>query len=279
MTADHDNVFDLTPTQEAMLLYSIYAPKSAAYFEQFCYAYRGALDVDAFQAAWQQVVNRHSILRTSFRWSEESGPRQVVHDRVDLPFVFDDWRDLAGLQQEEKLTQFLEADCTRGFDVSVAPLIRVAVLQTRSDAFYIVISNHHLVLDGWSLGVVRREVTQVYQALIARQEIELPPPPAFSTYVDWLGNQTSEETRGFWRAALGDFNKSEPLPIDRAPAMLPGPDEQFGELAVDVPEALSNRLQAAARKHRLTMSTIAQGAWAILLSRYCRSNDVVFGIT
>ncbi len=279
MTADQDNVFDLTPTQEAMLLYSIYAPKSAAYFEQFCYAYRGALDVEAFTAAWQQVVNRHSILRTSFRWSEEAGPRQVVHDRVEVPLVFDDWRDLTGPQQEEKLTQFLEADCARGFDVSVAPLIRVAVLQTSSDAFYIVISNHHLVLDGWSMGVVRREITEVYQALTHAEEIELPTPPAFSTYVDWLGNQTSEDTRGFWRAALGDFNEPEPLPIDRAPGMLPGADEQFGELAIDVPEELSNRLQTAARKHRLTMSTIAQGAWAILLSRYCRSNDVLFGIT
>ena len=279
MTADHDNLFDLTPTQEAMLLYSIYAPKSAAYFEQFCYEYRGALDVDAFQAAWQRVVNRHSILRTSFRWSEEAGPRQVVHDRVDLPFVFDDWRDLTAPQQEEKLTQFLEADCARGFDVSVAPLIRVAVLQTGSDSFHIVISNHHLVLDGWSLGVARREVTQVYQAFIARQEIELPSPPAFSTYVDWLGNKSSKDAKDFWRAALGDFNAPEPLPIDRAPGMLPGADEQFGELALDVPEELSNRLQTAARKHRLTMSTIAQGAWAILLSRYCRCNDVLFGIT
>lgn len=279
MTADQDNVFDLTPTQEAMLLYSIYAPKSAAYFEQFCYAYCGALDVDAFQAAWQQVVNRHSILRTSFRWSEQAGPRQVVHDRVEGPLVFEDWRDLTGPEQEAKLTQFLEADCARGFDVSVAPLIRVAVLQTSSDAFYIVISNHHLVLDGWSMGVVRREITQVYQALIARQEIELPSPPAFSTYVDWLGNQTSADTREFWRAALGDFNEPEPLPIDRAPGVLPAADEEFGELAIDVPTELSNRLQTAARKHRLTMSTIAQGAWAILLSRYCRSNDVLFGIT
>ena len=262
-----------------MLLYSVYAPKSAAYFEQFCYAYGGALDVEAFNAAWQRVVNRHSMLRTSFLWSEEAGPQQVVHDQVDLPFVFEDWRDFSGSQQEEKLTQFLEADCARGFDVSVAPLLRVAVLQTSSDGFYIVISNHHLVLDGWSLGLVRREVTQVYQALTGGQEIELPPPPAFSSYVDWLRHQTSNDTKSFWRAALADFAEPDPLPIDRAPWMRPGADEEFGELAVDVPEELSTRLQTAARKHRLTMSTIAQGAWAILLGRYCRSNDVLFGIT
>ena len=260
-----------------MLLYSVYAPKSAAYFEQFCYAYRGALDVQAFNAAWQHVVNRHSILRSSFLWSEQAGPRQIVHDRVDLPFVFEDWRELP--EHEQRLTEFLEADCSRGFDVSVAPLLRVAILQTNSDAFYIVISNHHLVLDGWSLGVVRREVTQAYQALTGGQEIELPPPPAFSTYVDWLGQQTSSDTASFWRTALAEFAEPNPLPIDRAPGTLPGADEEFGELAVDVPEELSTRLQTAARKYRLTMSTIAQGAWAILLGRYSRSTDVLFGIT
>ena len=275
--AEKENAHPLTPTQEAMLLYSVYAPQSAAYVEQFCYTYRGPLDVEAFNAAWQKVVNRHSILRTSFEWSEHAGPRQVVHDRVDLPFVFEDWRDLS--EPEQRLTEFLQADCARGFDVSVAPLIRIAVLQTSADSFYILISNHHLVLDGWSLGVVRREVTQVYQALTRRQEFQLPAPPAFSTYVEWLGNQSSEEVKEFWRGALADFAESDPLPIDRAPGMRPGADETFGELAIDVPEGLSSRLQTAARKHRLTMSTIAQGAWAILLSRYCRSKDVLFGIT
>lgn len=279
MTPNHDNVFELTPTQESMLLYTVYAPKSAAYFEQFCYAYRGALDVEAFRTAWQQVVNRHSMLRTSFRWSEQAGPQQVAHDRVEVPLVFEDWRDLTRSQQEERLAQFLEADCARSFDVSVAPLIRVAALQTSSDAFHIVISNHHLVLDGWSMGVVRREVTQVYQALCGGQEVELPPAPEFSTYVDWLDNHTSADAKDFWRAALAGFAQPDPMPIDRAPGVLPGADEEFSELSIDVPEELSNRLLTAARKYRLTMSTIAQGAWAVLLSRYCRSNDVLFGIT
>jgi amino acid adenylation domain-containing protein len=275
--AGKEKAHPLTPTQEAMLLYSVYAPKSAAYFEQFCYEYRGALDVDTFTAAWQQVVNRHSILRTSFRWNEEAGPRQIVHDEVVVPVVFEDWRDVT--DHEHTLTEFLEADCARGFDVALAPLIRVAVLQTGSDSFYIVISNHHLVLDGWSLGILRREVTLVYHALTDGQEIELPEAPEFSAYVDWLRNQKRDDGEGFWQKELAGFTQPDALPIDLAPATLPGADESFGELAIEVPEELSSRLQTAARKHRLTMSTIAQGAWALLLSRYCRSNDVLFGIT
>lgn len=277
--AGKENKFQLTPTQEAMLLYSLYAPKSPTYFEQFCYAYRGTLDVEAFAASWQQVVNRHSILRASFHWSAETGPRQVVHERVELPILFEDWRSADASEQEQRLTEFLEADCSRGFDVSIAPLIRVAVLKTSSDHFYIVISNHHLVLDGWSMGVVRHEVSQIYQALTRGEQVELPPAPDFGAYLGWLQDQERGDDEEFWRQELAGFTDPNSLPIDLAPATLPGPDETFGERAIDVPEELASRLQTVARKHRLTMGTIAQGAWAVLLSRYCRAQDVLFGIT
>lgn len=279
MTIAVDNTYQLTPTQEAMLLYSIYAPESPAYFEQFCYTYRGELDTAALEAAWQRVVNRHSILRTSFHWSDDQGPRQKVHDCVQMPFVFEDWRDLTNAQQEQKLTEYLEADCALGFDVSVAPLIRVAVLQTRSNVFQIVISNHHLVLDGWSMGVVRREVSQTYNALVRGEQCELPPAPEFSTFVDWLSNQEAEAGESFWQQEFAGFTQPDALAIDLAPTSLPGPDETFGELVIDISEELSSRLNATARKHRLTLSTIAQGAWALLLGHYCRTNDVLFGIT
>ena len=273
------NIHELTPTQEAMLLYSMYAPKSAAYFEQFCYAFRGALDVPAFKLAWQTVIDRHRILRTAFSWNDETGPQQTLRDNVELPFTFHDWRHVAASEHKDQLQKFLESDRACSFDVSKAPLVRVAVLQTAEDAFHIVVSNHHLVLDGWSMGIVRREVSLIYQALTRGEQIELPATPAFSDYVTWLNAQEGEGSKSFWRNELAGFNSSNSLPIDNAPRMLPAPDETFDERVIDLPEALSTRLQAAARKHRLTMSTIAQGAWALLLSRYCRSDDVMFGIT
>jgi amino acid adenylation domain-containing protein len=272
------NIYELTPTQEAMLLYSMYAPKSAAYFEQFCYAFRGALDVPAFKLAWQTVIDRHPILRTAFSWNDET-PQQALRDNVELPFAFHDWRQIAASEHKDQLKDFLESDRARGFDVSKAPLVRVAALQTAEDAFHIVVSNHHLVLDGWSMGIVRREVSLIYQALTRGEQIELPAAPAFSDYVTWLNAQEGEGSESFWRNELAGFNSSNSLPIDNAPGMLPAPDETFDERVIDVPETLRTRLQAVARKHRLTMSTIAQGAWALLMSRYCRSDDVMFGIT
>ena len=279
MTAQEENAHHLTPTQEAMLLYSVYATQSAAYFERFCYRYRGALDFAAFAAAWQHVVSRHSILRSSFHWSDENGPRQIVHTQVQAPIAFEDWRDLSAAQQEQRLAEFLEADSARAFDVSVAPLIRVAVLQTQADLFYIVISNHHLVLDGWSMGIVRREVSETYAALKRGQQPNLAAPPDFSAYLKWLDEQKSAGAPDFWKRELSGFTEPHALPIDRAPVTLPGPEDTFDEHVIDIPEELSGRLAATARKHRVTMSTIAQGAWAVLLSRYCRTADVLMGMT
>jgi amino acid adenylation domain-containing protein len=279
MQSAHELTFELTPTQEAMLLYSIYAPHSPAYFERFCYAFRGSLDTTAFSESWQRVANRHSILRTSFFMDEEARPRQVVHEHVELPIIFEDWRDVGRAQQEKRLEDFLARDCSQGFDLAKAPLLRVALLQTGDKEFFIVISNHHLVLDGWSMGIVRREVSQIYRALTAGEEIDPAPAPLFSDYVQWLRNQRDDGAKEFWRNELGGFTAPNGLPIDRAPATLPGTNETFGERAVALSEELSIQLQRVARSHRLTMSTIVQGAWALLLSRYCRTEDVVFGIT
>src|SRR5438309_4328008 len=269
--------YELTPTQEAMLLYSFYAPKSPAYFEQFCYAYRGSLQVDAFQTAWQRVIDRHSSLRASFHWTDDSA-RQIVHDRVELPFKFLDWREISATEQEQRLREFLEADRSAGFDVAQAPLLRIAVAQTGTNQFYIVISNHHLVLDGWSMGVIRREVSDIYGALSRQEAIELRSAHEFCDYLNRL--QTSgNDAATFWRNELGGFAAPNDLPVDNAPGTLPSADEEFGEETVTLSNELSSRLQTVARKNRLTMSTVLQAAWAMLLSRYCNTDDVLFGIT
>jgi amino acid adenylation domain-containing protein len=269
--------YELTPTQEAMLLYSLYAPGSPAYFEQFCYRYRGSLNIEAFKAAWQQIIDRHPSLRTSFHWADDNA-RQTVHATVELPFKYLDWRELATTNRDEHLREFLKTDGLEGFDVSKAPLLRIALIQTGECEFYIVISNHHLVIDGWSMGVIRREVSEIYGALARHDTLELPAAPAFSDYVERLGTH-SNDAETFWQNELKGFSAPNNLPFDRAPGTLPAADEQFAERSISLSSDLSSRLQAVARKHRLTMSTLLQSAWAVLLSRYCNTEDVVFGIT
>lgn len=277
--ADNENIYDLTPTQEAMLLYALYAPESQAYFEQFAYSYQGPLNVSAFITAWRRVIDRYAILRTSFCWDHGERPLQVVHSHAELPFEQCDWRHLSVAQQQQQLESFLDEDRNRGFDLAKAPLLRLALIQTGEDAFQIVISNHHIVLDGWSMGLVRRDVSQLYQAVTRGEEIDVPPGPPFRDYVAWLQRLNQTDAESFWRSELAGFAAPNSLPIDRAPGKLPSPNEVFAEQQVSLSAGLSAELQACARRHRLTMSTIAQAAWAVLLGRYCNTDDVTFGIT
>jgi surfactin family lipopeptide synthetase C len=280
MTVQNQNeIYPLTPTQQAMLVYSLYAPESPAYFEQVCYSYQGPLDPKAFSQAWQQVVDRHVILRTGFPSDDTERIVQVVYWHAALPFEQHDWRTLSETQRRERLDKFLRDDSRRGFDLSNPPLIRVAVLQTEDDAYWIVVSNHHIILDGWSMSVVRNEVSQVYQKLTHQKVIELKPAHPFSDYLTWLGKKNAGEAENFWRRELSGFVTPNKLPIDNAAGKLPGPNEDFDEKELSLSASVTTAIQACARRHHLTMSAFLQGAWAMLVSRYCGVEDVVFGIT
>jgi amino acid adenylation domain-containing protein len=279
MVENSNEVYELTPTQQAMLIYSLYAPRSKAYFEQVCYSYEGSLDTRAFAQAWQQIVNRHAILRTSFSWDDSEHLVQIVHSHAALPFEEQDWRELPASQQQDRLEQFLQHDSSRGFDLAKPPLLRVTVLQTQDNAYWIVLSNHHIILDGWSMSVVRNEVSQFYQKLAHGQSIDLEPAHHFGEYVKWLGRQSSTEAETFWRHELDGSALPNDLPIDQDAGKVSNPDENFEEQELSLSVSLTRTIQACARRHHLTMSTFVQGAWALLLSRYCGADDVVFGIT
>jgi amino acid adenylation domain-containing protein len=281
MVQNQNEVYGLTPTQQAMLLYSLYAPRSKAYFEQTCHAYQGSLDSQAFEKAWQQVVDRHAILRTGFSCDDSERPSQTIYPEAPLPFQQHDWRGFSPAQQQERLDEFLEDDAGLGFDLGRPPLIRVAVLRTEDEAYWIVVSNHHIILDGWSMSVVRNEVSQLYQSHAHNRpdNLELQPVHQFGEYVDWLGKQNLVEAESFWRRELDGFSVANQLPIDRAAGKLPGPNEYFDEKQICLPASLTSEIRSCAKRNHLTMSTVLQGAWAILLNRYCGTDDTVFGIT
>lgn len=277
--ANQNEFYELTPTQQAMLVYSLYAPGSKAYFEQVCYSYRGALDVGAFAEAWQKVVDRHAILRTSFSSEDSEKPRQTVHPEAFLPFQQHDWRKLSASERQERLDQFLNDDSERGFDLSNAPLLRVAVIQTEDHACWIVVSNHHIILDGWSMSQLRNEVSQIYKNHVCGEQVDLAPVHQFGEYLAWLDNENVTEAESFWRQELSCFGGPSYLPIDKQAGKLPGADESFAEKQTYLSASLTDAIRSCAQRHHLTMSTLMQGAWSLLLSRYCAADDVIFGIT
>jgi amino acid adenylation domain-containing protein/non-ribosomal peptide synthase protein (TIGR01720 family) len=273
--ASIEDIFPLSPLQKGLLFHTLYTPGEAVYFEQLTCELHGRLDEAAFAQAWRLLVARHPILRTAFVWKGQSEPRQVVHRTLEMPWLREDWRAFSPEQQNEKLAAFLAADRARGFEPNRAPLMRLATLRLSDTVWQLVWSHHHLLLDGWSFPLLLREFGLAYGALSTGATPALPPARPFGAYLQWLQKRDASRDEQFWREELRGFAVPTPLTVDR-PAR-GGTNYEVIDFALD--EADTSRLQQAARDHRVTLSTLCQGAYGLVLSRYASTEDVVFGIT
>ncbi|HEX2568978.1 MAG TPA: condensation domain-containing protein, partial [Polyangia bacterium] len=275
--AQIEDIYPLAPLQQGMIWKSLFVPEERLYLEQLDGLIRGAIDPGLFEAAWQLVVARHPMLRTLFAWQGLEEPLQIVLRHARIPFTYLDWRDLAPDQQAARLAEYRQEDRVRGFDLGRAPLLRVSLIRQEENAYRFVWSHHHLLLDGWSVGLVFRDVLECYRGL-AERRVSLPESGApYRRYIAWLKQQDVARARAFWQGKLSGLADRAQLPLDLAPTTPNG--ERHGEAEVSLSREATAALQALARRHQLTTNTCVQGAWGILLSRYGRTGDVLFGVT
>lgn len=274
-SASIEEIFPLSPLQKGLLFHTLFEPGEAVYFEQLTCELHGRFDEAAFAATWRLLVARHPILRTAFVWKGQREPVQVVHRSLEMPWRAEDWREFSPAQQAEKLTAFLAEDRRRGFEPNRAPLMRLATLRLSETVWQLVWSHHHLLLDGWSLPLLLREFGVAYAAFSTSRTPELPPARPFGAYLQWLQKRDASRDEQFWREQLRGFAVPTPLTVDR-----PGPSGKVHEVidfALD--EADTARLQQIARDQQVTLNTLSQGAYALVLSRYASAEDIVFGVT
>lgn len=276
-----EDIYCLSPLQQGLLFHSLYDPKSRVYFQQKILTFQGKLNPTAFRQAWQQVVNRHPSLRTIFLWEGLAEPIQVVLQQLELPWEQQDWCYMSSTEQEEKLQTYLQADSQQVFSLSEGPLMRLALIQTATDIHQFIWSHHHIILDGWSTSVIVTEVFKFYKAFCEGQDLYLKDSRPYRDYIAWLQQQDWSEEESFWRKALRGLRAPTKLGVGWVSNNLPDQDWGWGyaqeetTLSADV----TSSLQSFARKHHLTLNTIIQGVWALLLSRYSGEEDVVFGVT
>ncbi|MEV7601138.1 amino acid adenylation domain-containing protein, partial [Kitasatospora sp. NPDC089797] len=273
-----ETVHPLTPMQSGMLFHTLAEPDSRAYFEQTGFLLDGVTDPALLEQAWQHVTDHLEVLRGAVVWERVDRPQLVVHRRVEPPVVHLDWRRLSEPEQADALEHHLAEDRARGIDLSVAPLMRMALIRLTDTTVRVVRTSHHVLLDGWSTSRMLDDLTTAYRALAAGRRPALPPRRPFAAYVEWLERQDLAEAEAYWRGLLGGFTEPTALPFDRLPAT--GHQAQSSRrLLTRLPAGVSQRLYAVAREHRLTVNTVLQGAWSLLLSRYAGEPDVVFGAT
>ncbi|MEN8161480.1 MAG: condensation domain-containing protein, partial [Myxococcota bacterium] len=289
-----EDVYPLSTLQQGIVFHSLDRSRGE-YFVQQVLELHGALDREAFERAWSDVIARHVVLRTSVLTRGLDDPLQVVHARVAPPLEVHDWRDRTEREREERLEELLGDDRRRGFDLGVAPLMRMVLIRFDDEVHRLVWSHHHLLMDGWSVFLVLRDVLAFYDAARRGEALELAEPPPYRDYIAWLQRQDRAATERFWRERLAGFREPTPLFVDEGHDGHEGDEGKgrarldgevggdgaavYGEHELRLAAGTTAALRGFARGRQLTLNTIVQGAWALLLGRYSGEPEVLFGST
>ncbi|MGW2515355.1 condensation domain-containing protein, partial [Streptomyces scopuliridis] len=273
-----EDIYPLTPMQSGMLLHTLTEP--GVYLDQVSFLLEGADDPGLLATAWQRLVDATPALRTHLVWDGVPEPLQVVRRYATVGIRQLDWTDADPDEQVARLRELMDEEHAAGIDLTVAPLMRLVLIRACEGAVRVVWTFHHVVLDGWSTTQIFEDVFAQYRALAtgAGGAVPLAARPPFRDYVEWLGRQDTAAAREYWRGALAGFRSPTPLPVDRRPA--PGHRSHAAErVRIELSTEDAGALTEMAGRHRLTLNSVVQGAWALLLSRYSGESDVCFGAT
>ncbi|WP_019712400.1 plipastatin non-ribosomal peptide synthetase PpsC [Bacillus subtilis] len=267
------DIYPLSFMQEGMLFHSLYDEQSRAYFEQASFTIHGQLDLERFQKSMDAVFDRYDIFRTAFIYKNVAKPRQVVLKQRHCPIHIEDISHLNERDKEHCTEAFKEQDKSKGFDLQTDVLMRISILKWAPDHYVCIWSHHHILMDGWCLGIVIKDFLHIYQALGKGQLPDLPPVQPYGTYIKWLMQQDREEAAEYWKKRLQHFEKSTPLPkrTDQIP------NGTLQQITFAIPEKETAELQKIAAASGATLNTVFQALWGIMLQKVNRSSDAVFG--
>ncbi|WHS58674.1 non-ribosomal peptide synthase/polyketide synthase [Pseudomonas sp. G2-4] len=267
-----DDIYPLSPMQQGMLFHSLLGQGGGDYINQMRLDVEG-IDPQRFRAAWQAVVDAHDILRSGFFWQGDlAQPVQIVQRQVEVPFRVLDWNGRTDI--DGALQTLADAERAQGVDLTCAPLMRLVLVRTATDRHHLIYTNHHILMDGWSSAQLLGEVLQHYRGdSVAR------PTGRYRDYIAWLQRQDAVLGEAFWTAQLRTLDE----PVRLAQAFVRPAQEVaanlYGHHLMHMDMAQTQRLAEFARESKVTVNTLVQAAWLLLLQRYSGKSSVAFGAT
>ncbi|MBL1081148.1 non-ribosomal peptide synthetase, partial [Streptomyces actinomycinicus] len=268
-----EDVLPLTPLQAGLLFHAQYDETAPdVYTVQFALSLSGPLDVTALRGAAAKLLERHPSLRAGFRARRDGDPVQVVHRTVPLHFTEHDLRRLAPAERLREQERVIAEDRARRFDPAVPPLLRFALIRLTDDSHVLLLTNHHILLDGWSMPLLIEDLLHLYADPEAR---DLPAAVPHRTYLAWLMREDATAHTAAWGELLDGVDEATLL----APGVPADADKTPLNHVVQLSAELTEALNTFARSHGLTANTVVQGAWSLLLAHHTGRDDVVFGTT
>ena len=286
---DLEEILPLSPLQQGMLYHVLLGAladdedgseegdeaRHNLYTVQLSLDLEGTLDAERMRAAGQALLQRHGNLRAAFVHDGMRQPVQVVCGDAELPWRTEDLSALTGDGLEREARRLMRSERGRPFDPSRPPMVRMMLLTTGENSYRLVLTTHHILLDGWSLPVIVQELFALYRGGGPEGGAgeELPAITPFREYLSWLEGVDADEAEGAWREALADLNTTTRLAPDEGDREPKPP----AHVAVELPEETTTALVEMARRHGVTLNTVLQACWGVLLSTSTGNKDVVFG--
>ncbi|MDQ1355594.1 MAG: hypothetical protein QG657_5904, partial [Acidobacteriota bacterium] len=274
------DVYNLSPMQEGMLFHSLMDKDSRAYFWQTLLSLHGNIDWEVLEKSINRVIRRYEVLRTVFLFEDLRQPLQVVLKERRLKV---DYRDISHLHEDERkelVKEFCRQDRERGFDLSKDLLMRITLFKIEPDDYKLVWSSHHIIMDGWCLGILFGDFLKFYSVLVRGGEAEEPGPAVpYRRYIEWLEKQDKQKGLAYWREYLDGYDRQATLPTtgDRwSTVQADGYDRKQHTIILGAP--LVDGLAGIANRALTPLAVVLQTLWGVLLQKYNNTTDVVFGM-
>jgi fengycin family lipopeptide synthetase D len=251
-------------------------PRSGAYFQQTLFFIHGDIDKELLTRSFNLIMQKYETLRTAFIYEKIKKPKQVVKRSIDFNIPFEDISHLEKQQLEHFLAEFRRKDKERGFDLSRDALLRIALFKAGTSRYVMVLSFHHIIMDGWCIGIIYRNLMQIYQALKAGKPVSPKTAPPYRHFIQWLEKQDKKKAIEFWRRYLEDYEQKAGLPGTRD--QLPEEQYRLAEHHLVIDNQSTAALNRIARNNQVTLSVLFRCTWGILLQRYNNCRDVVLGM-
>lgn len=276
---DKHNVEDmlaLSPMQEGLLFHYVTEPDGGdLYFEQLVVRLEGNVHWETFVQAWAAVTMSNEMLRTVFRWEKLEHPIQVILKQFRPSVSYSDLS--VGVEQNTvaNLDEWLHKDKAVGIDIAKSPY-RIALCKLGTCSYALVFTNHHILLDGWSTGILLKEFISAYQELMEGTTSYQPPKTSYKQFIRFIREQNRETQEVFWRKELAEFEAKTPIPMEVRKKERVAPIRNY---VLQLTKELSDQVAESARKLHCTPAAMIYTAWAILLNKYGNTEDVLFGTT
>lgn len=279
MSVSRDQALPLSFAQQRLWFLYQLEPDSPFYNMPQVIRMRGTLDRDALQRTIDEIVRRHEVLRTTFT-TIDNVPVQVIADPAPVPIPDSDLTTLPENRREEKALELAHSEARRPFDLSKGPVLRARLIRLGADDCILLLNNHHIAGDGWSMGLFVKELAALYEAFSRGEHSPLPDPAVqYVDYAmwqqDWLQGEVLDKQLAYWKKRLEGAPPVLELPTDRPRPMVE--THRGGNVALKLPRNLADALRRLSRQEGTTLFMTLLAAFQTLLSRYTGHDDIVVG--